>query len=133
MPSATELLKEIAYVGGASPESLQTLESQLGLELPASYQKFMLLSDGCDGRIGSLWIILYPVTDVYQRTLEYRESTDIPDAIFIGTDGGGEAYIISIEHSSAVFGSVPFIGDGLADLSFPSPTLDDFVQKLAES
>ncbi len=54
----------------------------------------MKTSNGCDGSVGESWCILYPIEEVVGMTLTYREATLTPPAVFIGTDGGGEAYLI---------------------------------------
>lgn len=133
MPSAEDLLSENLYLKGATPVILNTLERDLSISLPESYRRFMLRSNGCDGPVGELWIILYAAERVSAETTKHRLSIGVEEAVFIGTDGGGEAYIIDTRQSPPRFGSIPFIGDGLDDISFVSETLDEFVQKLSEA
>lgn len=133
MPRAEEILIESLYARGASVEVLNALERHLSISLPESYRRFMIRTNGCDGPVGELWIILYPAEHVAAETAKHRLSTQVEDAVFIGTDGGGEAYILDTRSNPAIFGSMPFIGDGLKDVSFASATLDDFVQSLSEA
>jgi hypothetical protein len=80
-----------------------------------------------------MWCILYPVDDVVEATLAYRGASEASDAVFIGTDGGGEAFIIDYSTPVPTFASMAYIGDGPGDSLYRDETLDGFVQRLAES
>jgi hypothetical protein len=131
MMSALALLIDNFASGGASIEALSEAEQELQVTLPDSYRSFMLASDGCDGPIGQLWLILYSIADVPRLTTQHRSATGVSDVVFIGTDGGGEACVIDYSGATPRFGSLRFIGDGLADLSHAAETLDAFVEELA--
>jgi len=115
---------------GADEEDIVRLEHVLGVTLPASYRRFMLVSDGCDGTTGTLWIVLYPISEVAERTKQFEKVVGLRDVVQIGTDGGLEAYVIDYSPDGPRFGAIPFVGDGLADLAWSSPTLDDLVEAL---
>jgi hypothetical protein len=80
---------------------------------------------------GQLSCSLYPFEQVVEVTRSYREATLTEGVIFIGTDGGGEAFIIDYKASLPTFASMAYIGDGLEDTLHRDETLDGFVAKLS--
>jgi len=103
MVAAEEALRGCLYAHGATPAAIDMMECQLGIRIPESYRRFLSRSNGCDGPIGDLWIILYPAEAVVAETARYRLSTGVEDAVFIGTDGGGEALCPRHSRRPAVF------------------------------
>jgi hypothetical protein len=101
--------------------------------VPRSYREFIKARYGCDGAAGQLWCILYPIEQVVEVTRSYREATLTEGVIFIGTDGGGEAFIIDYNTSLPTFASMAYIGDGLEDALYRDETLDGFVAKLSNA
>lgn len=128
---ALEILASALRPEGASDEALSGVEAALHVELPRSYRSFMMTSNGCDGAAGEAWCILYPIEQVIELTKTYREATFTDGVIFIGTDGGGEAFIIDFNTSLPTFASMAYIGDGLEDALHRDETLDGFIAKLA--
>lgn len=78
---------------------------------------------------------MHPVPDeqVVEVTRSYREATLTEGVIFIGTDGGGEAFIIDYNTSLPTFASIAYIGAGLEDALYRDETLDGFVAKLSNA
>jgi hypothetical protein len=93
----------------------------------------MKASNGCDAAAGQLWCILYPIEPVVEVTQSYRQATLTEGVIFIGTDGGGEAFIIDYNTSLPTFASMAYTGDGREDALYRDETLDGFVAKLSNA
>jgi hypothetical protein len=51
---------------------------------------------------------------------------------FIGTDGGGEAFVIDFSQEQPRFGSMSYIGDQRDGLMYVAPMLDAFMQRIAD-
>jgi len=128
--SALELLSKALAPAGAPAGELAAVEAALGIELPESYKAFMAVSDGCDGSLPHIWVILYPVALVVPQTQSYRDICNAPDAVFIGTDGGTEAFVIDYSGDEPGFGALRYVGGSLEKLMYTAPTFDAFVERL---
>jgi hypothetical protein len=103
------------------------LETRLNSKLPDDYKQFLKKINGYEGFLGQSYVRLVSVK-------ELEEFTDIfcseiyPDKICIGTNGGGEVFMIE-KADKQQYGVAPSIGDerdyiGLGD------TIDKFLDRL---
>jgi hypothetical protein len=86
--------------------------------------------NGYEGVVGESYVRLV-------STSELEEFTDIycseiyPDKICIGTNGGGEVFVIDRTHKKQKYGVVPAIGDE-SDYIELGDSLDGFLKRLFE-
>ncbi len=83
-----ELLKDCSKKPGASDEELRALEEFLGIKLPQDYMAMLSYANGIVGGIGEEnYIDLFSIEHVRL----YR-MPELEHYVFIGSDGGGEAF-----------------------------------------
>jgi SMI1 / KNR4 family (SUKH-1) len=74
----------------ASPESIDRLRAELGLELPDEYVALLAQADG----VYADSFTLYPSEDVPERMRTYEVAVCAPGFLAIGDDGGGQAIVL---------------------------------------
>ena len=100
------LLARCTLRPGASDELLSELTRALGVRLPTDYLSLLSHSNGLSGFVGENYLNLSRAEDVQACGLhEYA-----PFFIFIGSDGGGEAFAYDTRHPEMPIVNVPFIG-----------------------
>jgi hypothetical protein len=77
---------------GASSQFLDDLMLQLGRRLPSDYLTFMLVTNGAEGKVGSSYVIIWPVEEVLQLNKSYGVSEFAPNLVLFGSDGGTKGY-----------------------------------------
>jgi len=78
---------------GCDEHIIRETELILGRPFPASYIKFMRLSNGGEGFIGERYVSLWRCEDVPQYNRDYGIRKYLTEEfIAFGTDGGGEGY-----------------------------------------
>lgn len=76
----------------ASPSQIVSLERNLGIPLPRSYQELLLASDGLERFDGGL--VLYPAREIPERNATYEIPRRLPGWLLIGFDSGDEGYFL---------------------------------------
>jgi hypothetical protein len=95
---------------GASPEVIQSVESALGLGLPADYVDLIGTINGGEGLVGNHYLMLWRIDDLLPFNKEYEVEQYAPGLLLFGSSGGGEAYAFDLRSDSPPVVSVPFIG-----------------------
>ena len=92
------------------PETaVRQLEKDLGLDLPADYREFLLLSDGYNGYVGAKgYAQLWSVGELTSHNEGYEVRSNVPDLTLIGSNGGPTAYGIDLHGGRVAFVSIPF-------------------------
>ena len=85
---------------------------KLDFNLPDGYLEFIKKSNGCDITIDDRFILLWPLTELFELNLGYEVNDFAPRFFLFGSNGGDTAY--GIEKKTGKIFSLPFIG--LADL-----------------
>jgi hypothetical protein len=78
--------------------------------LPDGYTVFMQRANGGEGFIGKRYVRLWRAEELVEMNRGYNVTHFFPDMVFIGTDGGGEAYAFKVSESDGAVFEVPFIG-----------------------
>lgn len=114
--------------GVASPERVQEVEAELGVELPDDYKAMLRAADGGEGPVGQeSYVILWPVEDVVEHNRGYKPDPNYaPDLTFIGTDGGNEVF--AIRSSDGHFVAAPLIGMSPEAVDDRGATLEEFLR-----
>jgi SMI1 / KNR4 family (SUKH-1) len=80
----------IEHYPPASPESVDRLRVELGVELPDEYVALLALADGLYANS----FTLYPSENVSERNRNYEVAVCAPGFVTIGDDGGGQAIVL---------------------------------------
>lgn len=121
---------EEAFTQPATVEQIVAAEEALGIDLPADYKDFLLFSDGFDGYIRDFVVILNPVEAIYKDTRDILGKF-FPWAIFIGSNAGGEYFVIDKRQTPLGFGLLPTVG-GAEDFIPLGNCFEDFIKHLYE-
>ncbi|SEJ25927.1 SMI1 / KNR4 family (SUKH-1) [Dyadobacter koreensis] len=113
----------------ASLQDIAQLEAELGIRLPSDFSTFLRNVNGFEGFIGNSYAIFAPLQAIYQMTLDYCAEL-YPWAVFIGSNGGLEMFIIDTRSSPYQFGLLPFIADDSDFVGF-GQSLEQFLEMLA--
>lgn len=111
----------------ATDEQISELENQLSIELPTDYKDFLKFTNGFAGTINEFVVDFDPVDTIYQSTQDTCAEF-FPWAIYIGTNGGGEMFIIDKRQTPYQFGLLPNIADENDFLPL-GDTFEKFVQR----
>lgn len=112
----------------ATDEQITELESQLQIELPNDYKQFLKLINGFAGTVNEFVVDFEPVDKTYQCTQDTCAQF-FPWAIYIGTNGGGEMFVIDKRQTPYQFGLLPNIADENDFLPL-GDTFEKFIQRL---
>lgn len=80
---------------GATLDVIRQAEASTHTHFPQDYLAFLVWSNGGEGYIGTSYLSLWQVEEVYQLNLDYQIAKYLPDFLAIGTDGGGECYALN--------------------------------------
>jgi len=112
----------------ATFEKIQNLETQLGIKLPDDYKEFLCFTDGFTGFINKSFVRFSPVDELFPEMQNYCIEF-FPWAVCIGTNGGGEMFVIDKRQQPYQFGILPFIAD--EEDFFPlGDTFEKFILRL---
>ena len=115
-------------INPATDEQIIKLESQLGIELPIGYKDFLRFTNGFEGLLNEFVIKFAPVEQIYQSTqatcLEF-----FPWAIYIGTNGNVEMFVIDKRQKPYQFGLLPYIAND-NDFIPLGDTFEEFIERI---
>ena len=94
----------------ATQNQITEVESALGLTFPQDYKHFLLVTNGFEGEVGDTVTIFEPVENILQATKDSCAEF-FPWAIFIGSNGNLEMFVIDKRSSPFQFGLLPYISD----------------------
>jgi cell wall assembly regulator SMI1 len=112
----------------ATDEQIAELESQLQIELPNDYKEFLKVTNGFAGTVNEFVVDFDPVDKIYQSTQDTCAEF-FPWAVYIGTNGGGEMFVIDKRQTPYQFGLLPNIADENDFLPL-GDTFEKFIQRL---
>lgn len=111
---------------------IREAEGQLGIIFPGSYTKFLLGSNGGEGSVGELYLVLWRIEDLYELNDAYGVNEFAPGLVIIGSDGGDTAYCLDNRNKLNTFVSVPFVGMALDAIQHCGNNLFEFIKYLHE-
>ena len=112
----------------ATDEQIAELESQLQIELPNDYKEFLKVTNGFAGTVNEFVVDFDPVDKSYQSTQDTCAEF-FPWAVYIGTNGGGEVFVIDKRQTPYQFGLLPNIADDNDFLPL-GDMFEKFIQRL---
>ena len=107
------------------------IETSLGIQLPDDYKAFLRTTNGFDGMIGESYCVLNKIEDLPSLTVNYCKEF-FPWAIHIGSNGGGEMYVLDKRGNSLTYGMLPYIGEDDDYIPLGQSFLD-FIKRLYQS
>jgi hypothetical protein len=103
------------YFPPASEEEIEELEKEFSIKLPDSYKRFLRNSNGVNVGIGDYGLELFSVKEVREMNREKNKDPENSSCstwgFQIGSDGGGEMYVLDLRTKPISFGMIPYIGD----------------------
>lgn len=112
----------------ATDEQISELEDQLQIQLPSDYKDFLRVTNGFAGFINHFFADFDSTDKIYQSTQDTCADF-FPWAIYIGTNGGGEMFVIDKRQAPHQFGLLPNIGNE-NDFIPLGDTFEKFIQRL---
>lgn len=112
----------------AQDSDIGELENLLGISLPTDYKEFLKFTNGFDGQVNEFIVSFDSVERVYQSTLDTCISF-FPWAIYIGTNGNLEMFVIDKRQTPFQFGLLPYIGEE-NDFIPLGETFEKFIERL---
>lgn len=91
-------------------ETISEVEKELNIRFPKDYKDFLLITNGYEGSIGQSYVQLIRVEEVVKYTEMYGGEF-FSWAIYLGTDGGNEMFVLDKREDQLQFGVMPFIGN----------------------
>jgi cell wall assembly regulator SMI1 len=112
----------------ATSEQIVELENQLKIELPDDYKEFLKFTNGFEGLLNELVVRFAPVEQIYQSTQDICAQF-FPWAIYLGTNGNVEMFVIDKRQTPYQFGLLPYIADD-SDFIPLGDTFEKFIERL---
>ena len=128
-----ELLQLISHTwyreAGATLEQIRKIEDVLGLTFPDDYRSFLVWSNGGEGRLGRMYLILWQVEDVPELNEDYQRAAYVPGLVAIGSDGGGMCYALDYrgDPSTPAIVEVPFGDLDTGSIRIIAPSFKDVI------
>jgi hypothetical protein len=116
-----------ADLGGPATENeIARAEEELVFPFPQQYRDFLLSHDGLCGFIGPQFVLLKSVSVLAEYNRDYHFPEFCPEAVAIGSDGGGEAIVFIRKSGHIAF--ITFIGLAIEEAAIVAPTFDEFLR-----
>ena len=112
----------------ATDGQILELENQLQIILPDDYKEFLKQTNGFEGLVNEFVVDFESTDKIYQSTQDTCAQF-FPWAVYIGTDGGGEMFVIDKRQNPYQFGLLPNIADEKDFLPL-GDTFEKFIQRL---
>ena len=130
-PTTSDYAELNIFFPPAEISAIELVEKNLGIKLPQDYVDFLLTTNGFAGMIGESYVVFEQIKKVEEYTSSYC-SEFFPWAIYIGTDGGNEMYVIDKRGLSYNFGLLPYISD-VNDFINLGNTFEGFIRHLYDN
>lgn len=101
---------------------------KIDFKLPVGYIDFMKGANGAEIITEENYVLLWPLNEIFQNNQDYRVEEFAGDFVIIGSNGGGEAFVIEKESGNIYM--MPFIGMGREDAILMGKTFSEFMEGL---
>ena len=124
------LVEKLHLRSGASRSAIEEVRIALGLNDENGYLEFLSESNGYEGSVGNSYLQLWSVEELESLNEGYHVKENTPGLVYIGSDGGGEAYAIDTRDGKMEFVQLPFIGIDFEGLIFCGKSFAEFLENL---
>lgn len=122
-------ISDLTPRAGAERTQIETVERELGCNLPEDYRTFLRTSNGLEGFVSSeAYLILWPVQEIIFLNTAYATAEFAPGLVLIGTNGGDTGYGIIVSQTKFQYVRVPLIGMSLDMIEPMGDTIVDLVK-----
>ena len=133
MNTKDELLKDFEFNSPVSETALADFESKQAINLPLSYRGFLLKGNGGGGPVGEFgYANVWKIAEIADLNKAYKIEEYLPGYLGIGSDGGGEAFVIRMGTELAQFVQVPFVGLSEEDCVLLGASFDELLENLSK-
>lgn len=117
----------------ASPENVRSLRAQFP-NLPSEYFEFLLRSDGGEGFLGISpgYFRLWASHEVAHFSSEYQVTKYLPAYLAVGSNGGGELFILAVSGSPTGIFSIDANSLSSEDVFLVAPNFAAFVSQFGK-
>ncbi|QNF34238.1 SMI1/KNR4 family protein [Adhaeribacter swui] len=115
------------YPPGNLSQVLQ-IEQELDLTLPEDYKAFIKVTNGFKGFVGENYCTFNKLEELVEITEGYCKEY-FPWAVQIGSDGGGEMYVLGKRNKKLVYGILPAFSEE-EDFIPLGTNFEEFIKRL---
>ncbi len=117
----------------SDPAAIRQFENELGFRLPDDYERFLQQTNGGEGFIGNVYVILWRVEELLEMNKAYQVAEYAPGLFLFGSDGGGEAFAFDMRSDANPIVAVPFVGMELKLAHSVAQSFEAFLEELFKS
>jgi hypothetical protein len=128
-----DLLKDFELNAPVSEDAIAAFERDQTVVLPPSYRLFLMRGNGGEGPVGDFgYANFWRIEEIAGLNQSYKIQEYLPGYLAIGSDGGGEAFAISVRPGAPSFVQVPFVGLSEEDCVAMGITFDEMLENLSK-
>jgi len=117
----------------ATQNAIDEFQRVSGLKLPQDYVRFLMMSNGAEGIIGTkAYVMLWRLEELIELNEAYNVQEYAKGLFLFGSDGGGEAYAFDIRSQTISIVRVPFVGMDVNLAVRVADNFDQFIGRLYE-
>ncbi len=125
-----QFVEYIRLKPGALQSVIEEVRIALGLNYKNGYLEFLSESNGYEGSVGNSYLQLWSVEELISLNEGYNVNEFLPGLVFIGSNGGDEAYAIDTREGKIDFVQIKFIGIDFEGLIICVNNFADFLEFL---
>lgn len=111
----------------ATDEAVSDLQARG--EMPPEFLDFLRASNGGEGFLGDIYLVLWPAEDLVEMNGLYEVAKQAPGLFLFGSDGGGEALAFDRTQPGLPVVRVPFVGMARTAIIHEADSFTQFVRK----
>lgn len=125
------MMSEMEFVEPASEELIEAVENEMNIVFPEQYLRFMKLTNGAEGPLGSnSYLSIWPLDEIPPLNDEYGVREFTPGLVYFGSDGGDTAYAFDFRAVPPVIVEFPFDSIDIDNAVKIADTIDGFIAAL---
>lgn len=127
-PSDSNYADKNVFNPPADIKNIAEVQKQLNVKFPQDYIDFLLLTNGYEGMVGESYVQFTEIEKIIEYTEGYGGEF-FPWIIHIGSDGGGEMFVLDKRENPLKYGITPYIGSDEDFISL-GDTFEEFIRHL---
>lgn len=116
----------------AAARAIEEAERALGITFPDDYRAWLSSVNGLEGFFGPVYVALWPLAQVVEMTAAYHLDHDLPGAVVIGSDGGGEAVVYDFRDAPPRLALANFVSAGWHEAIQQAGSFSEFMEQRSQ-